>query len=87
MLELAQLDRLLAAMPPVAAMAIRSESFDGEELRLRAAARLAEGEDWPAALRTLLQRGRARVAMHAQVIAEDGTPVATLAARFALKRA
>ena len=148
MLELTQLDRLLAAMPPVAAMAIRSESFDGEELRLhaplsanvndkecafggslasvmtlagwgwlmlqsgragfpadvyvadsqirylaplfgdlRATARLAEGEDWPAAVRTLAQRGRARVAMQAQVTAEDGTPVATLAARFALKRA
>jgi thioesterase domain-containing protein len=148
MLELAQLDRLLAAMPPVAAMAIRSESFDGEELRLhaplsanvndkecafggslasvmtlagwgwlmlhsgragfpadvyvadsqirylaplfgdlRAIARLAEGEDWPAAVRTLAQRGRARVAMQAQVTAADGTPVATLAARFVLKRA
>lgn len=148
MLELAQLDRLLAAMPPVAAMAIRSESFDGEELALqaplsanindkdcafggslasvmtlagwgwlmlqsgragypadvyvadsqirylaplfgdlRAVARLAEGEDWPAALRTLAQRGRARVAMQAQVLGEDGAPVATLAARFALKRA
>jgi thioesterase domain-containing protein len=148
MLELAKLDQLLAAMPPVAAMAIRSESFDGEELRLhaplsanvndkecafggslasvmtlagwgwlmlhsgragfpadvyvadsqirylaplfgdlRAIARLAEGEDWPAAVRTLAQRGRARVAMQAQVTAADGTPVATLAARFVLKRA
>ena len=148
MLELAKLDQLLAAMPPVAAMAIRSESFDGEELRLhaplsanvndkdcafggslasvmtlpgwgwlmlqsgragypadvyvadsqirylaplfgdlRATARLAEGEDWSMVLRTLAQRGRARVAMQAQVVAEDGTPVATLAARFALKRA
>ncbi len=32
--ELAQLDRLLFAMPPVAAMAIRSEAFDGDVLRL-----------------------------------------------------
>ena len=146
--ELAQLDRLLAAMPPVAAMAIRSEAFDGKELRLhaplsanvndkdcafggslasvmtlagwgwlmlqsaragcaaevyvadsqirylaplygdlRAVARLAEGEDWAGALRCLLERGRARVAMRAQVLGEDGAPVATLAARFALKRA
>ena len=148
MLELAQLDQLLMAMPPVAAMAIRSESFDGEELRLRAplsanindkdcafggslasvmtlagwgwlmlqsgragcvadvyvadsqirylaplygdlraVARLAEGEDWDATLRCLADRGRARVAMRAQVLGEDGVPVATLAARFALKRA
>ena len=148
MLELAQLDQLLAAMPPVAAMAIRSEYFDGEELRLcaplsanvndkecafggslasvmtlaawgwlmlrtaeagqpaevyvadsqirylaplygdlRAVARLAEGEDWDATLRCLADRGRARVAMQAQVLGEDGLPVATLAARFALKRA
>jgi thioesterase domain-containing protein len=34
--ELAQLDQLLSAMPPVAAMAIRSDSFDGETLRLAA---------------------------------------------------
>ena len=146
--ELAQLDRLLAAMPPVAAMAIRSESFDGQELRLhaplaanvndkdcafggslasvmtlagwgwlmlqsaragcaaevyvadsqirylaplygdlRATARLAEGQDWAATLRCLAERGRARIAMQAQVVAGDGTQVATLAARFALKRA
>jgi thioesterase domain-containing protein len=144
---LARLDRLLAGMPPVAAMAIRSESFDGETLRLaaplaanlndkdcafggslasvmtlagwgwlmlktaeariaadvyvadshlrylaplfgdlRASARLAEGEDWPAVLRILAQRGRARVAMQAEVAGPQG-PVATLAARFALKRA
>jgi len=148
MRELAQLDQLLSAMPPVAAMAIRCESFDGEELRLaaplaanvndkdcafggslasvmtlagwgwlmlqtaqagrpaevyvadsqirylaplygdlRAVARLAEGEDWEATLRCLADRGRARVAMRAQVLGEDGAPVATLAARFALKRA
>ena len=36
MQELAQLDRLLNAMPPVAAMAIRAEAFDGDVLRLAA---------------------------------------------------
>ena len=148
MQALTELDRLLAAMPPVAAMAIRCESFDGEELRLaaplaanvndkdcafggslasvmtlaawgwlmlrtaqagqpvevyvadsqirylaplygdlRAVARLAEGEDWDATLRCLADRGRARVAMQAHVLGENGAPVATLAARFALKRA
>lgn len=148
MQQLAQLDRLLSAMPPVAAMAVHCESFDGAELRLaaplaanvndkdcafggslasvmtlagwgwlmlqtaqagspaevyvadsqirylaplygdlRAVARLAEGEDWDATLRCLADRGRARVAMRAQVLGEDGAPVATLAARFALKRA
>jgi thioesterase domain-containing protein len=146
--DLAQLDRLLASMPPVAAMAIRCESFDGEELRLvaplaanlndkdcafggslaslmtlsgwgwlmlqceragcpadvyvadsqirylapvtgelRAQARLAAGEDWPAILRTLAGRGRARVAMQARVPGADGSPAATFTARFALKRA
>jgi len=148
MQDLAQLDRLLAAMPPVAAMAIRCEAFDGDALQLaaplaanvndkacafggslaslmtlagwgwlmlqsgragqpaevfvadsqirylaplygdlRAVARLADGEDWPAVLRCLADRGRARVAMQAQVLGEGGAPVATLAARFALKRA
>jgi thioesterase domain-containing protein len=148
MQELAQLDRLLSAMPPVAAMAIRSESFDGESLRLAAPlsanvndkdcafggslaslmtlagwgwltlacaragvqaevyvadsqiryllplyedlfaeARLAEGEDWAEVLRCLSTRGRARVAMQAQVPRADGAPAATLSARFALKRA
>jgi thioesterase domain-containing protein len=148
MRDLSGLDRLLAAMPPVAAMAIRAESFDGEELRLAAplsanvndkacafggslaslmtlagwgwlmlqtaragqpaevyvadsqirylaplygdlhsVATLAEGEDWPAILRCLGERGRARVAMRARVVAGDGNPVATLTARFALKRA
>ena len=146
--ELANLDRLLASMPPVAAMAIRCESFEDGELRLaaplaanlndkdcafggslaslmtlagwgwlmlqsaragqpadvyvadsqirylapvtgelRAHARLAEGEDWAAALRTLSGRGRARVAMQASVAGADGNPAATLTARFALKRA
>jgi len=148
MQELAQLDQLLTAMPPVAAMAIRSESFDGEMLRLAAPlsanvndkdcafggslaslmtlagwgwltlacaragiqaevyvadsqiryllpvygdlaaeARLAEGEDWTEVLRTLAARGRARVAMQSQVPGDNGAPAATLAARFALKRA
>jgi thioesterase domain-containing protein len=54
---------------------------------LRAVAHLAEGEDWPAVLRCLAERGRARVAMRAQVLGQDGAAVATLAARFALKRA
>jgi thioesterase domain-containing protein len=54
---------------------------------LRGSARLAPGEDWPAALRTLADRGRARVAMHAEVAGPDGAPIATLEARFALKRA
>jgi thioesterase domain-containing protein len=148
MQELSELDRLLVAMPPVAAMAIRAESFDGEELRLVAplsanlndkacafggslaslmtlsgwgwlmlqtaragqpaevygadsqirylaplygdllsVAGLAEGQDWAATLRCLGERGRARVAMRARVLASDGNPVATLTARFALKRA
>jgi thioesterase domain-containing protein len=148
MQELMRLDRLLAAMPPVAAMAVRCESFEDGELRLfaplaanvndkdcafggslaslmtlagwgwlmlrseqaglpaevyvadsqlrylaplyadlRAVAWLAEGEDWPGTLRCLAERGRARVAMQARVLGPDDAPVATLAARFALKRA
>ena len=135
-------------MPPVSAMAIRAESFDGEELRLaapraatltakacafggslaslmtlagwgwlmlqtaragrpsevyvadsqirylaplygdlRGVARLAEDEDWTATLRCLGERGRARVAMRAEVLDSGGAAIATLAARFALKRA
>ena len=148
MQELAQLDRLFAAMPPVAAMAVRGEFFDGEQLRLaaplaanvidkdcafggslaslmtlagwgwlmlhglragqpaevyvadsqirylaplygdlRAVARLAPGQDWASVLRCLADRGRARVAMQAQVLGEGAEPAATLAARFVLKRA
>ena len=148
MQELAQLDRLLTAMPPVAAMAIRAEAFDGDVMRLaaplsanindkdcafggslaslmtlagwswltlacaragvqaevyvadsqirylaplfqdlRAEAHLAEGEDWPSALRCLAERGRARVAIEARVPGANGVPAATLSARFALKRA
>lgn len=147
MQALAELDRLFATMPPVAAMAIRAQAFDGEVLRLAAplaanvndkdcafggslaslmtlagwgwlmlklgeagvaaevfvadsqlrylaplyddlhgSARLAPGEDWPAALRCLAERGRARVAMQAEVSA-NGTVYAALTARFALKRA
>ena len=148
MQELAQLDRLFSAMPPVAAMAIRAEAFDGDVLRLgaplaanvndkdcafggslaslmtlagwgwlmlkcaeagvvadvyvadshlrylapvhadlEADAGLGEGEDWPAVLRCLAERGRARVHMQAQVAGADGAPAATLKARYALKRA
>ena len=148
MQALAKLDRMFAAMPPVAAMAIRTEGFDGERLQLsaplaanlndkdcafggslastmtlagwgwlmlklaeagvsadvyvadshlrylsplysdlRASAHLAAGEDWPATLRCLAERGRARVAMRAEIAAADGTVCATLAARYALKRA
>lgn len=148
MQALAELEGWLAAMPPVAALAIRAESFEGDVLRLsaplsanvndkgcafggslaslmtlagwgwlmlrcaqagqpaevyvadsqirylaplygelRASARLAEGEDWPAILRCLAERGRARAVMQAEVVDAQGAPVATLAARFALKRA
>ena len=148
MQALAELDRLFAGMPPVAAMAIRARAFDGERLQLHAPlaanvndkdcafggslaslmtlagwgwlmlklgeagtsaevyvadsqirylaplyadlhgeARLAPGEDWPATLRCLAERGRARVAMHAEVRSADGLAVASLTARFALKRA
>jgi thioesterase domain-containing protein len=54
---------------------------------LHGEARLAPGEDWPATLRCLADRGRARVALHALVLAPDGTPVASLTGRFVLKRA
>jgi thioesterase domain-containing protein len=54
---------------------------------LKAEAQLAEGEDWPWVLRCLTDRGRARVAMQAQVAGANGVPAATLSARFALKRA
>jgi thioesterase domain-containing protein len=148
MQSLVELDRLLAAMPPVAAMAIRAEHFDGEVLRLSAPlsanvndkdcafggslaslltlagwgwlmlktaeaglsaevyvadsqirylsplyadlhgnARLAPGQDWPATLRCLAERGRARATMQAEIATADGTPAATLTARFALKKA
>jgi thioesterase domain-containing protein len=146
--HLDHLDRALAAMPPVAAMAIRVAGYEGTRLRLRAPlaanvndkdcafggslaslmtlagwgwltlkcaeagvaaevyvadshlrylapvyadleadAGLGEGEDWPAVLRCLAERGRARVHMQAQVPGADGAPAATLKARYALKRA
>lgn len=148
MQALAELDRLFAGMPPVAAMAIRARAFDGERLQLHAPlaanvndkncafggslaslmtlagwgwlmlklgeagasaevyvadsqirylaplyadlhgeARLAAGEDWPATLRCLAERGRSRVAMQAEVRSAEGLAVASLTARFALKRA
>ena len=54
---------------------------------LNARARLAEDEDWPATLRCLLERGRARAALRAEVVDADGVVISTLSARFALKRA
>jgi thioesterase domain-containing protein len=53
---------------------------------LEAGARLAEGEDWAATLRTLAGRGRARGEMRAPVAGPEG-PGAPQTARFALKRA
>ena len=47
--------------------------------------RLREDQDWPAILRCLLERKRARVSMLADVQNAEGMPVATLEARFALK--
>jgi thioesterase domain-containing protein len=142
------LGRLLAAMPPVAAMAIRVARYDDARLRLHAPlaanvndkdcafggslaslmtlagwgwlmlkcaeagiaadvyvadshlrylapvyadleaeAWLGEDEDWPAVLRCLSERGRARVHMQAAVPGANGTPAATLKARYALKKA
>lgn len=48
-------------------------------------ARLREDQDWPAILRCLAERKRARVAMLANVRNAAGEPVALLEARFALK--
>jgi thioesterase domain-containing protein len=48
-------------------------------------ARLREDQDWPAVLRCLVERKRARVAMLAEMRSASGTQVATLEARFALK--
>lgn len=47
--------------------------------------RLREDQDWPAILRCLLERKRARASMLADVQDAEGRPVATLEARFALK--
>jgi thioesterase domain-containing protein len=53
---------------------------------LMAEARLGEAQDWNAILRTLSERRRASASMHCCVRAADGAVVATLQARFALKR-
>lgn len=145
--DLATLDSLFDAMPPVAGMRIRAKSFDGTTLRLHAplsanvndkecafggslasvmtlggwgwlmlklreadleaevyvadsnirylaplyddlhgSAHLADDQDWPSVLRCLVERRRARVTMQAEVRNDQGTPVATLEARFALKQ-
>jgi thioesterase domain-containing protein len=52
---------------------------------LNGQARLREDQDWPAILRCLAERRRARVAMLAEMRNDGGVPVATLEARFALK--
>jgi thioesterase domain-containing protein len=52
-----------------------------------AEAGLGEGEDWPAVLRCLAERGRARVHMQALVPGVEGAPAATMKARYVLKRA
>ena len=54
---------------------------------LRGDARLADGQDWPAVLRCLGERKRARVSMRSSVRNARGEAVATLEARFALKQA
>jgi len=54
---------------------------------LNGEARLREGQDWPAILRCLLDRKRARAAMMAEMRDSTGVLVATLEARFALKYA
>ena len=54
---------------------------------LRGEARLADDQDWPAVLRCLGERKRARVSMRSSVRNARGEAVATLEARFALKRA
>lgn len=51
---------------------------------LRAEAFLVAGQDWPAVLQCLRQRGRARLNAQAQVTDAGGRAVATLEARFAL---
>jgi thioesterase domain-containing protein len=47
-------------------------------------ARLGPEQDWPAILRALRERRRARATMQARVIDASGNGVATLSARFAL---
>jgi thioesterase domain-containing protein len=53
---------------------------------LDAHARVAEGEDWAAFVRCLDERGKARLALEADVRDGAGNVVATLAARFAALR-
>jgi thioesterase domain-containing protein len=53
---------------------------------LVAEACLRPGQDWAAILRTLAERRRVSASMLTQVVSADGTVVATLEARFALKR-
>lgn len=53
---------------------------------LVAEARLRPDQDWSAIARTLGERRRASASMLARILASDGTVVATLEARFALKR-
>lgn len=53
---------------------------------LVAEARLRADQDWPAIVRTLAERRRASATLQCGVRAADGNVVATLEARFALKR-
>jgi thioesterase domain-containing protein len=53
---------------------------------LHAHARVAPGEDWDGFVRCLAERGRARLALEADVRDGAGSVVATLSARFAALR-
>ena len=53
---------------------------------LEGEARLGQDQDWPAVLRCLAERRRARVSMQASMRDASGVAVATLEARFALKQ-
>ena len=53
---------------------------------LHAQARVADGEDWAGFVRCLDERGKARLALEADVRDGAGNVVATLAARFAALR-
>lgn len=52
----------------------------------QARAQCAEEADWTTFFATLAARGRARIAITAEVPGEDGKPAATLAAQFVAKR-